>query len=341
MTGRVRGSCGLVLGIGDDAAILDCHTGQPWVISCDAFIEGVHFLRDIHPPDSVGYKALVRAASDLVAMGAAPRLFLLTLALPQARTRSWLDEFLRGMRRAAQYLDMRLAGGDTTTSTKVSISITVLGQIESADRAGRGDARNVRDERGRAQPLTRSGGRPGDKIYVSGTLGRAQSGLELIRREKKTAGKTAKCVQDALQPHLYPRLRVELGRWLARNRVASAMMDLSDGLSSDLTRLCGASGVGAKLYEERIPAASPSLNVLKLLPRRFHPLAAALHGGDDYELLFTVRAANEKRLRGAPDFSELACIGELTRDRHIMLVGADGKAMPLRPAGWDPFRKSG
>lgn len=341
VTGHARDSYGLVLGIGDDAAILSSRSGQQWVVSCDAFVEGVHFLADIHPADSVGYKALVRAASDLVAMGAAPRLFLLTLALPQPRTGPWLDQFLGGMRRAAKYLDMRLAGGDTTTSTTVSISITVLGQIESADQTGRTHTRHARNEGGRAQPLTRSGGRPGDKIYVSGTLGRAQIGLDLIRRWKKTTETAAKAMQEMLPPHLYPRLRVELGRWLARNRVASAMMDLSDGLSSDLTRLCRASGVGAKLYAERIPAVSASPSLLKLLPRRFDPLTAALHGGDDYELLFTVPAANEKRLRAAPDSSELTCIGELMRDRHIVLVGTDGKATPLRPAGWDPFRKSG
>lgn len=341
VTGRSRGSSGLVLGIGDDGAILDSRPGQQWVISCDAFIEGVHFLVEVHPPDSAGYKALVRAASDLVAMGATPRLFLLTLALPQMRTGQWLDEFLRGMRRAARYLDMRLAGGDTTASRTISISITVLGEIEAGRRPDKRHPGRVPDRQGGAQPLTRSGGRPGDRIYVSGNLGQAQIGLELIRSGARLRGKRSVTGrgQDALRAHLYPRLRVELGRWLSRNRVASAMMDLSDGLSTDLARLCRASSVGAKLYAVRIPVVSPSADVLKLLPPRPNLLNAALHGGDDYELLFTVPTANEKRLPDAPDFSELTCVGELTRERRIVLVDGNDNAMPLESCGWDPFRK--
>lgn len=325
--GRARNRYGLALGIGDDAAILISHSGRQWVISCDAFIERVHFLADVHPPDSVGYKALVRATSDLVAMGATPRLFLLTLAIPEGRTGRWLDELLRGMRRAARYLDMQLAGGDTTTSGAVAISITVLGEIGSLGE----------------NALMRSGGRAGDRIYVSGTLGRAQIGLELTRRMRRTGkkGPVAKLAERALQAHLYPSLRLRLGRWLARNSVASAMMDLSDGLSSDLARLCQASGVGARLWAERMPVSRPSPQVSKLLPRRFDALQAALHGGDDYELLFTVSRKNEAQLRKAPDSRELTCIGELTRDRGILLLDADKKPTALKPAGWDPFRKAG
>lgn len=337
--GRAGGRYGVTLGIGDDAAILTSDRGEEWVVSCDAFLEGVHFLADAHPADSVGYKALVRAASDLVAMGASPRLFLLTLALPEGRCGRWLDEFLSGMRRAAKYLDMRLTGGDTTASTAVSIIIVVLGQIGSkrsrATRSAKGQARQS------GTALTRSGGRAGDRIYVSGILGRAQIGLELVRRmkrkiDKKRMGKT---LLGALEAHLYPRLRVELGKWLAGNRVASAMMDLSDGLSTDLPRLCKASGAGAKLWAERILAVAPSPEVLKLLPRGFDPLDAAFNGGDDYELLFTVPKRNERRLRSAPDSPELTCVGELTSDKQILLVGADGHAKPLKAGGWDPFRK--
>src|SRR5208282_4420953 len=143
-----RGAANLRLGIGDDAAVLLTTGGAEWILSCDAFLEGVHFLEKAHPPDSVGYKALVRAASDLVAMGATPRLFLLTLAIPSRLTGVWLDSFLRGMARAARLLDMRLAGGDTTRSRSLYISVTVLGEVS------RGNA------------IARSGARPGDIIYV-------------------------------------------------------------------------------------------------------------------------------------------------------------------------------
>jgi thiamine-monophosphate kinase len=327
---------GLALGIGDDAAILASRKSTDWVVSCDAFIEGVHFLADVHPADSVGYKALVRAASDLVAMGAAPRLFLLSLSLPAKRAGAWLDDFLAGLARAARYLGMLLAGGDTTSGDSIGLSITVLGQVAQK---GGGRAGSRRHGPYHGQALTRFGARAGDRIYVSGTLGRAQLGLELVRKGYVKRRNLA----PILQPHLYPRLRLELGPWLARNRIPSAMMDLSDGLSSDLARLCRASGVGAKVWADRIPVVSDSalLKPMKLLRSEALLITRnqmALHGGDDYELLFTVPKWNEHRLRTAPDFAALTPIGEITRHRNVLLVDARGNAQPLTAGGWDPFR---
>jgi thiamine-monophosphate kinase len=314
---------GLRLGIGDDGAVIATGGPTDWVISCDAFLEGVHFLGEKHPPDSVGYKSLVRAASDLVAMGATPRLFLLTLALPARQSSAWLDRFLEGMSRAAREFGMHLAGGDTSESSAVSISITVLGEVASG------------------KAVTRSGARPGDIIYVSGRLGGAQLGLELIKSSGPRALKRIlKDESGLIQPHLYPKIRVALGAWLGRRGIASAMMDISDGLSTDLARLCAASGVGARLWAERIPCvAIPggfTKQIGKLEP---DPLEMALNGGDDYELLFTVPPPRAKRLRGAPGFRELTAIGEIGRGKQITLVGADGRARPLPPRGWDSFRK--
>jgi thiamine-monophosphate kinase len=287
-------------------------------LTCDAFLEGVHFLAGTHPPDSVGYKSLVRATSDIAAMGATPGFFLLTLALPRKRTGRWLDEFLRGMGRAARSLGMRLMGGDTTKSAEVAIGITVVGEV------------------GSGQLVTRSGARPGDLIYVSGILGRAQLGLELV-----LAGKgRQRGVAAVVRPHLYPRIRVELGCWLARHRIASAMMDISDGLSTDLARLAQASGVGARVRTDLIPAAPVPDAVSRLLPnRRFDPLQMALHGGDDYELLFTVPRRKAKRLRAAPGFAGLRCIGEITHGRRLLQVNRNGKTRELKAHGWDPFQR--
>ena len=303
------------LGIGDDAALLRQPSGREWVLSCDAFVEGTHFL-PAHPPESVGYKALARAASDLAAMGATPSLFLLTLALPAARTGAWLDGFLQGMRRAARSLKMRLAGGDTTKGAKISASLTVLGEIHA----------------GRA--ILRSGARPGDLIYVSEPLGRAQLGLELVRAGHGHLKRLARL----LEPHLYPQIRTQLGIWLARAGAASAMIDISDGLSTDLARLAAASGVGARLSANQIPIVVVPPAVSKLIPsRRLDPLQMALNGGDDYELLFTVPRRRERLLRRAPGFRHLTRIGEITRERRLTLVDSTGKAKPLKPAGWDPF----
>ncbi len=318
-SGGVARSYGeLRLGIGDDAAIVSPGGKTEWVLSCDAFLEGVHFLAGSYPAESVGYKALVRAASDLAAMGAQPQLFLLTLALPAKRTGKWLDEFLRGMGRAARQLGMRLVGGDTTRSRMVSIGITVLGEVA------------------RGLAVRRSGARPGDILYVSGMLGRAELGLELIGWGLTTANASDRRL---LQAHLYPKIRVELGAWLARHKMASAMMDISDGLSTDLARLCASSGVGARLWAERIPCVKiPAARIGLKRKRRLDPLQMALHGGEDYELLFTVARKNVRRLRSAPGFGELTAIGEIERGNTITLVGADGRSERLEPGGWDPFR---
>ena len=276
-----RASGALSLGIGDDSAILSPDGHSDWVLSCDAFLEGVHFLAKDHPPDSVGYKSLVRAASDLVAVGASPRYFLMTLALPASRIGTWLDAFLTGMARAARYLGMRLIGGDTTKSRSVSISITVLGEVS----------------RGRA--LTRSGARPGDLIYVTGKLGRAQLGFDLVRANLARHGK----LQDVLRQHLYPRIPVRLGEWLARNHTASAMMDISDGLSTDLGRLCAASRVGARIEAQRVPRVSIPAGLFRGSKKlKLDPLQMAIHGGDDYGLLIAIPRRRVNRLQHAPDF---------------------------------------
>jgi len=187
----------------------------------------------------------------------------------------------------------------------------------------------------------RGGAAPGDLIYVSGKLGRAQLGLELLLggfgKYRGFAG--------LLRPHLYPRIRVSLGKWLAERGIASAMMDLSDGLSTDLARMAEASGVGAHVWTERIPRVTiPSAVAKRLRGRKADPLKMALHGGEDYELLFTVPRRKVKMLCRAPGFGQITHIGEITRNkaslRGILLIDGDGKAKPLEALGWDSFRKA-
>ncbi len=310
-------SARLKLGIGDDAAVISPNRRTEWVLSCDTFLKDVHFRAKTHPPDSVGYKALARASSDLAAMGATPRYFLLTIALPASRTGPWLDNFLKGMASAARELGITLIGGDTTSSRTVFVSITVLGEIAPG------------------LALTRSGARPGDIIYVSGKLGRAQLGLELVLRGHSQNRQ----LRTLLQPHLYPQIRIELGSWLAQHRLATSAMDLSDGLSTDLARLCIASKVGARIYASKLPAVViPATAARKLGNRKLDPLQLALHGGEDYQLLFTIAPRQAKKLSRAPGESAITAIGEITRDRQLNLVQADGTDKPLKSQGWDPFR---
>ena len=312
--GAGRGDA-LRIGIGDDAAVLRAGRRVEWVLTCDAFLENVHFLARAHPPDVVGFKALARATSDLAAMGAVPRFFLLSMALPASRTGEWLNGFLTGLARAARRFKLVLAGGDTAKHPMVAISVTVLGEVK----------------RGRA--ITRSGARPGDLLYVTGRLGSAQLGLELILRGMHREGRWRRL----LRPHLYPQPRLNVGQWLARRRLASAMLDTSDGLSTDLRHLCRASGVGARLWADRIPMVRVPKG---LRERGFNALELALHGGEDYELLFTVPRRLRRWVPRSRRATLITHIGEIVRRRDVVLVGPDGRDTALPARGWDHFRPS-
>jgi thiamine-monophosphate kinase len=287
--------------------------GYESILTCDWFLEGSHFLRDTHPPESVGWKCLARAVSDIAAMGGWPVCFLLSLALPRTYMGRWLDRFLAGLARAQRKLDCELAGGDTTRSTQILINVTVVGEVR----------------RGRA--VLRSGGKPGDLIYVSGRLGEAEFGLRWLRESRIASRRNGTYVKK----HLYPEPRLALGQWLAERRIASAMMDLSDGLSTDLSRLCAASRVGARIEAEKLPTLPvPS----RRSGSRLDLTDLALNGGDDYELLFTVRPSKVRHIpiswKGIP----LTRIGQIVSGRKLNLVWPDGREESLLARGWDPFR---
>ncbi len=304
---------GLRLGIGDDAALFVPRSGYETILTCDWFLEGTHFLRDRHPADSVGWKSLARAASDIAAMGGEPRCFLLSLAIPAELTGRWLTDFLRGLRRASHKFQCPIAGGDTTRQSRILINVTVVGEVR------------------RGSALLRSDARPGDIIYVSGRLGEAELGLSKLRAaEGKIRG-----TDPALRKHLYPEPRIELGRWLADHRLATAAMDLSDGLSTDLPRLCAASKIGATIDESKLATAGVEHPSVPTWNKR---LSLALNGGDDYELLFTVAPSNTRKIPSKYRGLILTAIGKIIRGDCIELLQRDGISSPIKAGGWDPFR---
>lgn len=243
-------------------------------------------------------------------MGGEPVAAFLSLALPGSLPQSWVRGFFRGLLRMADQHQVKLAGGDTAESPKgVLADIVVLGTVP------------------RDQAILRSGARPGDRIFISGTLGGAAAALMQLRTQPRK-----KADERHFARHFYPEPRVRLGRMLRERKIATAMIDTSDGLSTDLTHICAESGVGAEIDASHIPCARVGQ------PPRSVDLELALHGGEDYELLFTVSAQGRvpRTLAGVA----LTEIGRITSSRKIMLRMTDGTSRQLKPRGWEHFRKN-
>jgi thiamine-monophosphate kinase len=308
------------IGIGDDAAALFLSPSATVLATTDMLIEGVHF--DLATTDvvSLGWKAAAANLSDIAAMGGAPRFCLIGLGLPPRLSVEAVDGFYRGFHRMIRKYGALLAGGDTCRSDRgLIISVTVLGEAK------------------RRQIITRSGARPGDRVYVTGTLGDSAAGLELLQgTSDKRRGKRRATADERklIERHLRPVPRVAWGRKLAGSGCVSAMIDVSDGLSSDLGHICDESRMGAEVHADRIPL-SGALASAKGLKRP--ALDYALSGGEDYELLFTVPARKVGVLRRLR--VPAAEIGRITRDRTVALVGADGMRRPLAASGYEHFGK--
>jgi len=308
------GSPSISLGIGDDAALFRPKPAHETIITCDWFLEGTHFLRHKHPPDAIGWKCLARAVSDVAAMGGVPRCFLLSLALPETHTGQWFDLFLGGLRRASRKFHCPLAGGNTNRQMKILISVTVVGEVQTG------------------HAVLRSGARSGDLLYVSGRLGEAKLGLRLLQGGKRMSDRQSSFTKK----HLYPEPRLKLSQWLLKHGMVTAMMDLSDGLSSDLPRLCAASSVGAIVELGKIPQVHIPLPLLK---QGLRPLQFALNGGEDYELLFSVPQDKVRLVPKEFQGVALTAIGKITRERGVLVLDERGREVHLAVRGWDPFRK--
>jgi thiamine-monophosphate kinase len=298
----------VVTGIGDDAAVLRLPAGHEALVTTDFTLEGIHFRRDWHPAQSVGHRCLTRGLSDIAAMGGEPLAVFLSLALPRDLPQKWVDGFLRGLLNLAGKFGVSLAGGDTAESPDgILADIVVLGS------APRGKA------------ILRSGARPGDRIYVSGALGGSAAAMRRMLDQPKRRLKPVEYPQ-----HFFPEPRLALGRILREKALASGMIDISDGLSTDLAHICEESGVGAELQAEAIPRATVGN------PAREVELDSALHGGEDYELLFTARRG--KRIPARVAGVGITQIGHVTRGKRVFLINKNGERYELRPQGWEHFR---
>ena len=310
----------LSIGPGDDAAGLAAADGGLWLLTVDAAEEGVHFDRALHPWRAVGRRAVAAAVSDLAAMGGRPRAALISLVAPPADTESAFAVSAAAGERAAE-LGSPVVGGNVSGGRALALHVFVVGTTPPGVLA-----------------LRRSGARIGDGLFVSGPLGGSALGLEILRR-RATPGRAGRAVRTAaeerlVRQHLDPEPRLEIGAALARSGAATAAMDLSDGLALDLHRLVEASGVGAVVEADRIPCAAPGEGSASALSPG---LAAALFGGEDYELLVT--GPDEESLSKAAGPGSLTRIGEITEpSRGVRLRTGDGTVEPLPRRGWDGLR---
>jgi thiamine-monophosphate kinase len=321
--GFAVGSKAVTLGIGDDCAILRPPPGNEVLVTTDFTLEGRHFRRDLHPPESVGHRCLARGLSDLAAMGATPLAAFLSLALPgrmlaEPAGRDWIARFFSGLRALSELHRVPLAGGDTSESPGIKDGL-ILADIVLVGTAPKGEA------------LRRAAGVAGDALYVTGQLGGAAAELSTILRRHRRIFKVA---TTEGHPHLFPEPRLDAGDALLRRGLATACIDLSDGLSTDLAHLCHASGVSAEIEQHALP-----IHPLATKLGATAALEAALHGGEDYELLFAAPASVSipSSLAGVP----ITPIGSLTRRRSgrplMTLLAPDGTRSELPPGGWEHF----
>jgi thiamine-monophosphate kinase len=311
-------------GIGDDAAVFHSAAGKETVITTDLLVEDIDFRRTSAPPFLLGHKALAVSLSDVAAMGARPRWSLISIGVPDDVWQTgFLDQFYEGLANLAKRYGVQLIGGDTSrTNESIVVDSIVIGEC------------NV----GRA--VKRVGAEPGDQIFVTGSLGGAAAGLRLIERgahlaEQNLPDDDSQKIDHVLLRQLRPEPRVGWGIVLGEERLASSMIDVSDGLSSDLNHLCAASGVGALIESSLLPIDH---RVVELCGRRaLDPLQLALHGGEDFELLFTVRVGDVARLPRRVDGVEITRIGEVTKAVDGVKISEGSRVWELNPGGWKHF----
>jgi thiamine-monophosphate kinase len=300
---KSRPSGGVRLTIGDDCAVLRVKAGHELLVTTDFTLEGTHFRGGWHSAESVGHRCLCRGLSDIAAMGGEPLAAFLSLALPSDLPQSWVDGFLKGFLALAKRHKVALAGGDVAEARNgVAADVVLTGIVPTGN------------------AITRSGARAGDVIYATGALGGSAA---ILRR--MFAGESITANSKAERKHFFPEPCLAVGRYLRERKLATAMIDISDGLSTDLAHICEESSVGAVVNQFLLPVA------------RGASLNDALHGGEDYELLFTAKksARVPVEIAGVP----VTEIGWVTKEKRVMITDVASKPRKLETKGWEHFTK--
>ncbi|MGH7427688.1 MAG: thiamine-phosphate kinase [Candidatus Methylomirabilaceae bacterium] len=320
-----------ILGIGDDCAVWRPTAGLDLLVTTDLLVEQVDFTLETTTPFRLGRKAMAVSLSDIAAMGGLPRAALITLALPSELEAEFVDELYRGLQKEGSKHGVEFIGGDISASSTLMIGVTVVGEAEPG------------------QAVTRAGAKPGERIWITGRLGGSAAGLaalqtgfrlrdDQVEGPPETSGELIAGIREALERHLCPSPRIREGRALAAAGVASAMIDLSDGLATDLGHLCRESGVSARIRKDRIPV-DPVASIIGGLVGQ-DPMGMALAGGEDFELLFTSPACADDVVRLFPDDQAVTEVGEVTAPGEgCVLVQRNGAAVPLS-GGYEHFRRS-
>lgn len=309
---------GLVKGVGDDCAVIAGPGEKDWLATCDALIEGVHFRREWCDLKTLGRKALAVNLSDIAAMGGAPRFYLVAVGLEPDGAADIALPLYEGIRGLASEHGAALIGGDTVASPEgLIISIAAIGEVE----------------KGRC--ILRSGAQAGDAIFVTGAFGSSAMGLACLK-----AGRSGAEFAKFVRRHADPSPRIAEGRWIAATGMATAMIDVSDGLVADLAHICEASGVGFEIEAPAVPTDEGFGEAARGLG--LDPLELALSGGEDYELCFTIAESRIRDFEAAAKGCRLGCpltrIGRIVADREARrIIGPDGRALDLPAGGFDHF----
>ena len=321
---RQRAASSIVTGIGDDAAVFRSNSGKETIVSVDLLIEDIDFRRTTTPPYLLGHKALAVSLSDLAAMGSRPLMALVSIGVPEDVWQTdFVDRMYDGWLDLANRYGVQLIGGDTSRAHEhIVIDSIAIGECSAG------------------MALKRTGARPGDQIFVTGSLGAAAAGLRLIERgahlaEQNFGDEDSQKLDHVLLRQLRPEPRVGWGIVLGEERLATAMIDISDGLSSDLNHLCESSKVGALIDASLLPIDE---RVVELCGRRaLDPLQLALHGGEDFELLFTVKPENVARLPKRVDGVEIKRIGTIHSASEGVKISEGSRTWDLKPGAWNHY----